>query len=152
MGTNCLGPFLFTKLLLPILQKTASTAPTGVRVTWAGSLGAHLQSPPDGIQFGGDGSPRNHTSQGVNYGQSKAGNFYLAREFSKRLKDDGVVSVVCPPELTQGSGSNGANRIGLQPWESQIRNAATWKYDAQGTRGKPVYIHNSSIVLLTESA
>ncbi|KAI8664627.1 hypothetical protein NCS57_00504000 [Fusarium keratoplasticum] len=97
MGTNCLGPFLFTKLLLPILQKTASTAPTGVRVTWAGSLGAHLQSPPDGIQFDGDGSPRNHTSQGVNYGQSKAGNFYLAREFSKRLEDDGVVSVAFNP-------------------------------------------------------
>ncbi|KAM6530428.1 short-chain alcohol dehydrogenase [Fusarium falciforme] len=97
MGTNCLGPFLFTKLLLPILQKTASTAPTGVRVTWAGSLGAHLQSPPDGIQFDGDGSPRNQTSQGVNYGQSKAGNFYLAREFSKRLKDDGVVSVAFNP-------------------------------------------------------
>ncbi|KAH7268892.1 hypothetical protein B0J15DRAFT_545736 [Fusarium solani] len=97
MGTNCLGPFLFTKLLLPILRKTASTAPQGVRVTWAGSLGAHLQSPPDGIQFDGDGSPRNHTSQGVNYGQSKAGNFYLAREFSKKLKDDGVVSVAFNP-------------------------------------------------------
>ncbi|KAM6516847.1 short-chain alcohol dehydrogenase [Fusarium solani] len=83
MGTNCLGPFLFTKLLLPILQKTASTAPQG--------------SPPDGIQFDGDGSPRNHTSQGVNYGQSKAGNFYLAREFSKKLKDDGVVSVAFNP-------------------------------------------------------
>ncbi|KAL2679348.1 hypothetical protein Neosp_010121 [[Neocosmospora] mangrovei] len=152
MGTNCLGPFLFTKLLLPILRKTASTVLTGVRVTWAGSLGAHLQSPPDGIQFDGDGSPRNHTSQGVNYGQSKAGNFYLAREFSKRLKDDGVISMVCLPELTQGSSGNGADRIGLQPWKSQIRNAATRKYNAQGTRGKPAYTPNSSVALLIESA
>jgi len=152
MGTNCLGPFLFTNLLLPILRKTASTALTGVRVTWAGSLGADLQSPPDGIQFDGDGSPRNHTSQGVNYGQSKAGNFYLAREFSKRLKDDGVISVVCPPGLIQGSRGNRADRIGLQPWKSQIRNAATRKYNAQSTRGKPAYTQNSSVALLIESA
>lgn len=121
----------------------------GVRVTWAGSLGAHLQSPPDGIQFDSDGSPRNHTSQGVNYGQSKAGNFYLAREFSNRLRDDGIVSVVCPPEFTLGSRGNVADRIGIQPWKPQIRNAATRKYNAQGTRGKPTYIHSSSVVLLT---
>ncbi|KAM0421301.1 hypothetical protein ACHAPT_010830 [Fusarium lateritium] len=50
-----------------------------------------------GIQFDGNGSPTNHASQGVNYGQSKAGNFYLAREFAQRLKGDGVVSVAWNP-------------------------------------------------------
>jgi NAD(P)-dependent dehydrogenase (short-subunit alcohol dehydrogenase family) len=39
IGTNCLGPWLFTYHLLPMLQKTAAEAPkNSVRVTWAASL------------------------------------------------------------------------------------------------------------------
>jgi NAD(P)-dependent dehydrogenase (short-subunit alcohol dehydrogenase family) len=39
LGTNCLGPWLFTHHLLPVLQKTAAEAPkNSVRVTWAASL------------------------------------------------------------------------------------------------------------------
>ncbi|TVY90125.1 putative oxidoreductase [Lachnellula willkommii] len=38
VGTNCLGPFLLTKLLLPILTRTAKSAPkAGVRVVWVSS-------------------------------------------------------------------------------------------------------------------
>ena len=39
MGTNCLGPWLFTELLTPLLDRAAANSPRGsVRVTWAASL------------------------------------------------------------------------------------------------------------------
>ena len=45
MGTNVLGPFLFTQLLTPLLQKTAASSPPGsVRVTWAASTRNHFLS------------------------------------------------------------------------------------------------------------
>lgn len=49
MGTNCVGPYLLTKLLTPLLVKTAASSPPGsVRVTWAGSL-ATVGSPKNGV-------------------------------------------------------------------------------------------------------
>ncbi|KAH6988318.1 hypothetical protein BKA56DRAFT_516021 [Ilyonectria sp. MPI-CAGE-AT-0026] len=98
MGTNCLGPFLFTKYLLPILRKTASSSPPGlVRVTWAGSLTAEMSSPPDGVAIGQDGAPVVHESQDLNYGQSKAGNVLLAAQLARELRGDGIISVAWNP-------------------------------------------------------
>ena len=80
MGTNVLGHFLFTKLLLPLLEKTAATAPpNSVRVTWAGSLAIDLLSPTGGVSWTPDDVPTTHGYQGTNYGQSKAGNLLILR-------------------------------------------------------------------------
>ena len=97
LGTNAIGPFVFTKHLLPILKKTAAIAPPGsVRVTWAGSLTVDVYSPKGGVQFDEKtGSPVLHKLSPVNYGQSKAANVFLATEFAKRYGGDGIVSVVC---------------------------------------------------------
>lgn len=42
MGTNCLGPFTFNDLLLPLLKYTAASKPKdSVRVVWLSSVIAH---------------------------------------------------------------------------------------------------------------
>ncbi len=94
MGTNCLGPYLLTKLLLPVLQRTAASSPAGtVRVTWASSLATELSSPTGGITFDDQGAP-SVLSKGANYAQTKVGNVFLSHELAKRYGKDGIVSVV----------------------------------------------------------
>lgn len=52
LGTNCVAPFLFTKLLTPILVETAKTAVAGsVRVVWVSSSAAQRFSPAGGIEI-----------------------------------------------------------------------------------------------------
>lgn len=98
IGTNILGPYLFTKYLTPILKKTAASSPPNtVRVTWPGSLAVLLLSPQGGVQFEEDGNVKIFGSKEVNYGTSKTANLYLASEFGKRYSRDGVVSVCYNP-------------------------------------------------------
>ena len=99
MGTNCLGPFLFTKHLTPLLQRTAASSPAGsVRVTWAASL-ATMFSPKGGVAFDEQtGGPKVHGDRFTDYGQSKACNVLLAREYQARYGDQsGIVSNVWNP-------------------------------------------------------
>jgi retinol dehydrogenase-12 len=94
LGTNVLGPFLFTKLLTPTLLNTAKTAPpNSVRVTWAASLATSVGSPTGGVEFGPDGAPKVHPDPATDYSQSKAANTYLAAEFAARYGKDGVISL-----------------------------------------------------------
>ena len=96
-ATNILGPFLFAKLLLPILKSTAArpdTPKSSVRVSWAGSLGVDLGSPrPGGLQFNEDGSVYDFKSGGPSaYASTKVANFFLGYEFGRRFGDrDGVL-------------------------------------------------------------
>jgi retinol dehydrogenase 12 len=97
IGTNCIGPWLFTQCLLPMLQKTAHSSPPGsVRVTWAASLAAYLGPKPGGIQFDDNGAPK-LLGPGTDYAQSKAGNVYLASEFARRYGKDGIISLSWNP-------------------------------------------------------
>ena len=85
LGTNALGHFLLAELLVPILEKTAASAPANtVRVTWAGSLGIHMHSPPNGVSFDSNGAPELFEFQDLNYGQSKAANLLMSVEFARR--------------------------------------------------------------------
>jgi retinol dehydrogenase-12 len=94
-ATNILGPFLFTKLLLPALRSTAASAPeSSVRVCWAGSLGIDLSSPTGGCEFDAEGSliDYNKSSSSKAYGVTKAANYLLGYEFGKRYGTaDGVL-------------------------------------------------------------
>jgi len=98
LGTNCLGPYLFTELLVPVLQKTAKEAPTGtVRVTWASSSATYM-SPKGGVEFGSDGEPTPFwNDSGKAYAQAKAANCLLASEFANRYGKDGIISVSWNP-------------------------------------------------------
>ena len=95
MGTNCLGAYLFTSHLRPILEKTAASAPANsVRVAWAGSLAIDFGSPPGGVRFDEKGKVKIESNPPTNYGASKAGNLFLAQKFGDEVAGKGIVSVV----------------------------------------------------------
>ncbi|KAI1187097.1 short-chain dehydrogenase [Nemania serpens] len=97
LGTNCLGPFLFTQLLTPTLISTAKTAPKGsVRVIWASSSTAEHLSPRGGVDLDNLDYKRD-VFNAWKYGISKAGNYYYATEYARRHRDDGIVSVSFNP-------------------------------------------------------
>ncbi|OQN98076.1 hypothetical protein B0A48_15908 [Cryoendolithus antarcticus] len=93
LGTNVLGPWLFTHFLTPILQKTAASSPPGsVRVTWAASL-ATAFAPSHGVTWDPKTSaPKTFGDKRTDYAQSKSCNVLLAREFANRFAKTGVIS------------------------------------------------------------
>ena len=106
LGTNCVGPFLFTKLLTPTLALTAaSELPGSVRVVWVSSIATELYSVKYGMdvrKLRGKEYEGNPDSLEM-YGISKAGNYFHAVEYARRHKSEGIVSVVSfknmpPPE------------------------------------------------------
>jgi retinol dehydrogenase-12 len=99
--TNILGPFLLTKVLLPILLKTAQSKEKGsVRVSWAGSLAIYLQAPKGGVQWKDGTLAHALNSPPTAYGVSKAANYFLAYEFGRRFSDkDHVLHNVSSPRL-----------------------------------------------------
>lgn len=98
LATNCLGPFLFTHLLLPALENAASTAPPGsVRVVWTSSQYVELSAPSNGIIEMDGAVPVVSNNQATNYVYSKLGNWYLASEFGRRYGHRGLLSITHNP-------------------------------------------------------
>lgn len=96
LGTNNVAPFLFTKLLTPILIKTAKTAPVGsVRVLWVSS--SAVGAAPIGGVVLDNLDYKKDESAWTKYGISKVGNYYHATEYAKLHKNDGIVSVSLNP-------------------------------------------------------
>ena len=93
LGTNNIGHFLFTKLLRPILAKTASTAPpNSVRVIWVSSMAAQV-APKPAINFENMDYKKDEVAW-TKYCRSKAGNVVQAAEFARLTKEEGIVSMV----------------------------------------------------------
>ncbi|KAK3337582.1 hypothetical protein B0T19DRAFT_79267 [Cercophora scortea] len=108
LATNCLGPFLFTQLLLPLLKSTAATAAaedpssaSSVRVIWTSSQIAELSAPKEGIVVSELRTPPKNTTR--NYVNSKTGNIFLATELARRqqqqaqTQEPSVISVALNP-------------------------------------------------------
>lgn len=98
LGVNCVGAFLLTKLLTPVLVKTAKIEPPNtVRVIWLSSFGLLQYSPEDrGIDM--TNLDYHIPKPGIDrYGISKCGSWLLAVEFARRHKADGIVSVPINP-------------------------------------------------------
>lgn len=94
MATNCLGPFLFTKLLLPLLESTGRASPPGsVRVVWTTSQVVELTPVKGGIIVDELANPSEDKAK--NYTITKLGNWYLSNELASRSKN--IVSVVQNP-------------------------------------------------------
>lgn len=94
LGTNNVAPFLFTKLLHPVLARTAKQAPAhSVRVVWVSSSAAEHFSPHGGIDFDNLDYQKDKTPW-FKYGMSKAGNVLHSSEFAKRARGEGIISVV----------------------------------------------------------
>lgn len=95
-GTNVLGHYYFTKLLLPILTSTAKATSEGkVRVVNVSSC-AHLFGQLDFNTFK-DGPARKKCTRAGLYNQSKFGNIVFALELAKRYGDQGIVSTALNP-------------------------------------------------------
>lgn len=98
LGTNCLAPFLFTKILTQILVQTAQSSPAGsVRVIWVSSSAAEVVAPRGGIDLENLDFKKDQSAT-ARYAVSKGGNVLHAIEYQRRYKDEGVVSTVsfCP--------------------------------------------------------
>jgi NAD(P)-dependent dehydrogenase (short-subunit alcohol dehydrogenase family) len=130
MGTNCIGPFLLTKLLLPVLLRTAKSSPeASVRVVFASSGIIDLTGPPGGLSLA-ELRPDNHSKDfNRNYSASKAGDWLLASEFDKRTRKDGLICVAQSPGTLKTPGWDpvkGAGRMLMSlVWHEPIMGAYT---------------------------
>ncbi|KAJ5578004.1 Short-chain dehydrogenase/reductase SDR [Penicillium hispanicum] len=96
VGMHCIATLLFTELLLPQLRAAvASSTPGFTRVVWTASFLAEGASPPNGIDFSALG--RGTSDRTRNYAVSKAGTWMIGREYSRRHRDEGIVSVIQNP-------------------------------------------------------
>lgn len=99
LGVNNLGPFLFTKLLTPLIIKTAQESPANsVRVVWVSSSAAEHFSPPGGVEMDKlTMAAGKDYSQWQRYGASKAGDIYQSAEYARRYGPEKVTSVALDP-------------------------------------------------------
>jgi len=96
-GTNVLGHFYFTKLLVPTLLATAKTSPDSkVRIVNTSSVAHELCG---GIDFNTfkEGPARTKKGTRFLYSQSKLGNIQLSNELAHRYGDQGIVSISLNP-------------------------------------------------------
>ncbi|KAJ7040310.1 NAD-P-binding protein [Mycena alexandri] len=94
-GTNVLGHFYLTKLLLPILIKTAASTGTSTRVVNTSS-GSHYVAMYDFNTFK-DGPARRKLTLMQLYGQSKWANVTFSNELARRYGHLGIVSSAVNP-------------------------------------------------------
>jgi hypothetical protein len=66
-------------------------------------------SPKNGIEF--SALDNGMGSLWINYGQSKFGTWLLGREFARRYRGDGIVSVVQTPGNAKGESCAGSPRL-----------------------------------------
>ena len=114
LATNCLGPFLLTQLLLPLLEATAAAEEEkgAVCVVWTSSQIVELSAPPQGIVMSELAAPPKDRTR--NYVNSKTGNYFLATELARRRGSSGVVSVA------QNPGAASTNLFRHTPWMTYL--------------------------------
>ncbi|KAL4975588.1 hypothetical protein BDW66DRAFT_151871 [Aspergillus desertorum] len=100
LATNCLGPFLFTQMMLPLLDAGVAlngpAYPGSVRVIWLSDQVVELSSPLEGIIMQELDTPPQDNSR--NYLNSKTGALFLATEFARRYgPEHGIISVAMNP-------------------------------------------------------
>lgn len=98
LGTNNLAPFLFTKLLTPILTETAKVEPIGsVRVVWVASSAARNFAPRGGVVMSNLDYNKDQSAW-HKYGVSKSGNIFQAAEYDRRIgQNNNILSVSLDP-------------------------------------------------------
>jgi NAD(P)-dependent dehydrogenase (short-subunit alcohol dehydrogenase family) len=94
-GTNVIGHFYLTKLLLPTLLATSTGTEPARVVTVASSAGLMINNID--LNTLRDGPARKKLSKTTLYMQSKMGNLVLATELARRYGDKGLVSASLNP-------------------------------------------------------
>nr|POE87143.1 putative oxidoreductase [Quercus suber] len=98
MGINCLGPYLFTKLLTPILLQSVHVAtPNSVRVIFTSSQIVDSMGPAGGVSLAEQEPGKWPDDKNHVYSASKVGNWFMASELDKRVRKNGVVSITQNP-------------------------------------------------------
>ncbi|KAJ7485599.1 NAD-P-binding protein [Mycena latifolia] len=96
-GTNVLGHFYLTKLLLPELFAGAQSSPDSkARVVNTSSMGHQLMPGLDFSTFK-DGPARKKLDEKKLYGQSKFANVVFSNELARRYADQGIISIALHP-------------------------------------------------------
>ncbi|EPQ56834.1 NAD P-binding protein [Gloeophyllum trabeum ATCC 11539] len=95
-GTNVLGHFYFTKLLLPCLKTAAQSSPDHVARVINTSSQTHVIGSLNFNAFT-DTPTRRKMSQNALYAQSKFGNVVFSNELAKRYGLEGIMSVALHP-------------------------------------------------------
>jgi len=117
-GTNVLGHFYFTKLLLPTLLAGAKTSPDAkARIVNTSSSGHMFTGAIDFNTFR-EGPARTKKGTQILYAQSKLGNVQVSNEFAKRYGEQGIVST----SLNPGNIRSDLQRH-LSPFEYFVLNA-----------------------------
>ena len=97
LGVNCLGTFLFTKLLTPLLVSTAKSERPGVaRVVWVSSNMDLAGAKDTGVLLENLDYHEDKPAL-LKYGYSKAGDYLYSVEYARRYKEHGVISVSLNP-------------------------------------------------------
>ncbi|KAJ2919177.1 hypothetical protein MD484_g1196, partial [Candolleomyces efflorescens] len=96
-GTNTLGHFYFTKLLLPALLKGAKSSSDGTARVVNTSSSASMFTSKINFDTLKDTRARRKTSPNTLYAQSKLGNAIFAKELARRYGDQGIVSTGLNP-------------------------------------------------------
>ena len=111
-GTNHVGHALLTKLLRPLLLRTADAAPSAadVRVVVLSSIG-HAWHPAGGIDFDQLRTPTCGVSTVARYGQSKLANILFAREMARRFPRITTVTVHPGPVVSNLTASLKSNNL-----------------------------------------
>ncbi|KAJ3322560.1 hypothetical protein HDV06_002937 [Boothiomyces sp. JEL0866] len=138
-GTNHLGHFYFTELLLPVLEKSG-TKDEPSRVVNLASLAAVLFAPKSGILFDDISGEKCYNSW-ERYGQSKLANILYTVELNNRMKKEGkhVVAVSLHPgniaatNLTQHIGIKSVFELAWQINKPLIPKILASKNIPQGT-------------------
>ncbi|KAJ3094539.1 hypothetical protein HDU97_007954 [Phlyctochytrium planicorne] len=117
-GSNHLGPFYLTMLLLPIIERTAQKV-KDVRIVNLSSS-AHPFAAKNGIDFENLNKPESYSPFG-NYGQSKLANILFTRELQKLLDSKNITNIYVNsihPGVVKTNIQKGASMIpdALLPW------------------------------------
>lgn len=91
-GTNHVGHFLLTKLLLPLLEKTAAAPNGDARIVILSSMGYRMR-PAGGVNYTTVKGTAPTINTFARYGQSKIANIWMGTELARRYPQILTVSV-----------------------------------------------------------
>lgn len=110
IGTTCLGPFLFTKLLLPLLRQASASSPeASVRIVFTSSRLVDTNAPQGGMILSECWAPSQDPVRV--YASSKAGSWFLSSIFAEELRESGIISLVQNPGNLRGNMWENVNKL-----------------------------------------
>jgi retinol dehydrogenase-12 len=118
-GTNHVGHAAFTKLLMPVLLRTAEQQSSEVRVVVLASEG-HKVVPRGGIVFGELKTTMPKCNTWIRYGQAKLANVLYAKELNRRYESRGLKVMAVHPGMVSTGLTRGV-REGWPFWDIPVQ-------------------------------